>query len=139
MVNRNQTTKEKFDWRASTATLDAGDRVLVKRLKTTGGPEKLQSYWENDFYRVMKKHQNLLVYDVIIDNQLSSKVRTLHRNHLMPCNSLPVPEIGTTTLKKTKEKCNSNLQAKVEDLPDSDDYETTEDDDDRPDLEEGYL
>ena len=64
-----------------------GDKVLVKNVKEKGGTGKLKSFWEQQIYEVVSKHENLPVYK--IKPLGSNKVRTLHRNLIMQCNDLP--------------------------------------------------
>ena len=82
------------------AVLSVGDHVLVRNLLEKGGPGKLRSYWEQEIYVIVDRpNDDLPVYDVRKLNG-SGKVRRLHRNLLLLCNCLSVPEICP----KSKEK-----------------------------------
>ena len=66
--------------------------IMYLTVLEKGGPRKLRSYWEQEIY-VIVDHPNddLPVYDVKKLNG-SDKVSRLHRNLLLLCNYLPVPE-----------------------------------------------
>ncbi|XP_038047671.1 uncharacterized protein LOC119721786 [Patiria miniata] len=85
-----------YDRKANSSCLKAGDRVLVRRLALPGGPGKLESYWEKQIHVVIQKKGDMPVYDVQPEDN-SGRVRTLHRNHLLPCECLapdkPEPQI----------------------------------------------
>ena len=80
--------KQRYDRKAHSVTLEPGDRVLVRRLAPPGGPGKLTSYWEGNIYVVVEKKGDLPVYEVKPECGVG-RSRILHRNHLLPCDSLP--------------------------------------------------
>ena len=82
--------KNRLDGRKQAQPLEEGDRVLVKNTET-GGPGKLRSFWEDKVYEVVN-HRSMNVYEVRKIGEPISKTRTLHRNMLMCCNSLPLQE-----------------------------------------------
>ena len=49
-----QRGREAYSRKANTSILEAGDRVLVKRLLERGGPGKLLSFWEDKIYIVIR-------------------------------------------------------------------------------------
>lgn len=89
-----QRGKANYDSKSyGSAVLSVGDHVLVRNLLEKGGPGKLRSYWEQEIYVIVDRpNDDLPVYDVKKLNG-SGKVRRLHRNLLLLCNCLPVPEI----------------------------------------------
>ncbi|XP_060085318.1 uncharacterized protein LOC132564705 [Ylistrum balloti] len=77
------------DVRARHAMLDIGDRVLVKILAFEGR-HKLSNRWESDVYMVIgQENQDIPVYQLRKESG-EGRVRTLHRNHLLPVGSLPI-------------------------------------------------
>lgn len=66
-----------------------GNSVLLHSLKEQGGPGKLQSHWEDTVYVVVsQKSPDIPVYE--IKPERGGKSRTVHRNLLLACDSLPV-------------------------------------------------
>ena len=87
--------KSRFDQRVKPASLEEGDRVLVRNVRLRG-KHKLEDKWEKDIYVVTKRAGDLPVYSVRPETDPSGKVRTLHRDLLLPCGFLPeskVPEL----------------------------------------------
>ena len=89
--------KRNFDKKGILCTiLHAGDRVLVRNLLEKGGPGKLRSYWEDKIYVVnCRISEDSPVYEVRPENG-KGRIRVLHRNLLMQCDSLPIegPIVG---------------------------------------------
>ena len=82
--------KKSYDKRMFGATVQIGDRVLVRNLSERGGTGKLRSYWENEIHVVTKKKdENIPVYGVKPENG-KGKERILLRNLLLPCDHLPL-------------------------------------------------
>ena len=59
-----------------------GDLVLVRQLGLKG-KHKLADKWEDDIYQILDKDTNLPFYKVKKENG-NGRIRTLHRNHLLP-------------------------------------------------------
>lgn len=82
--------KRAYDRRVCSSELHPGDRVLVRNLSKRAGPGKLRSHWEEKIYVVVtRKGTDSPVYTVKPEAR-GGPSRTLHRNMLLPCNSLPV-------------------------------------------------
>lgn len=82
--------KARHDRGFGSAVLKAGDRVLVRNLSERGGPGKLRSYWEDRIHTVVRRmSDDSPVYQVKPEGK-PGKLRTLHRNLLLPCDSLPL-------------------------------------------------
>ena len=109
--------------------VEIGDRVLVRNVREKGGPGKLRSYWESSVYNVIhrKGGSEGVVYDV--QKIGDTEVRTLHRNLLLPCNSLPLQEneIDDILEKRSHVKHKENRK-KVKDADDGDDSDDNVDD-----------
>lgn len=80
--------KTRFDRRVRPSALEEGDRVLVRNVRLRG-KHKLEDKWERDIYVVIKHAGDLPVYTVRPENDSSGKMRTLHRDLLLPCGFLP--------------------------------------------------
>ena len=90
--NMKQTAERRkncYDLRARSTVLSPGDRVLVRNLAPQAGPAKLRSYWENAIYKVVKQCNDSIPVYVLTPENGVGRTRTLHRNHLLPCDSLP--------------------------------------------------
>ena len=82
--------KARYDLNTRAAILQPGDRVLVRVVAPTGN-YKIADRWEAHPYTVVKQvNPNIPVY-VVKQEQGGSSTRTLHRNLLLPFNSLPQP------------------------------------------------
>ena len=86
LASRN---KQSYDRHVNTATLQPGDRVLVRNLSPRGGPGKLRAYWEEQIYTVIRQMGSLPVNEIQPEDQ-NGRRRTIHRNLLLPCNFLPM-------------------------------------------------
>ena len=96
-----------YDRGKQEATLEVGDRVLVRKVGLQG-KQKLADRWEETSYTVCSiPNPSIPVYKVKQEN--GTKVRTLHRNLLLPFNcipvdkTIPVPE-GNTAPKSRVQK-----------------------------------
>ena len=79
-----------YDQKVRHATLQIGDRVLVQNLSERGGPGKLRLHWEDSIYIVVnQKRPYSAVYEVKPE-AIKGPTRTLHRNLLFLCNTLPI-------------------------------------------------
>lgn len=80
--------KSRFDRHVTASKLEAGDRVLVRAVRLRG-KHKLADKWETDVYVVVKQAGDLPVYTLRPENK-EGPLRTLHRDLLLPCGSLPL-------------------------------------------------
>ena len=67
--------------------MEVGDRVLLAN-KGERGKRKLVDRWENTLYVVTEKNSDIHVYK--IRNSSTGQEKTVHRNHIMPVNFLPL-------------------------------------------------
>lgn len=86
--------KKQFDKHIREATLQVGDRVLVRNLRLRQ-KHKLADKWESTVYRVLKQIGNLPVYTVGPEVG-DGPPRTLHRDLLLPCGHLSETDIEST-------------------------------------------
>ncbi|PIK37505.1 hypothetical protein BSL78_25660 [Apostichopus japonicus] len=103
--------KDRYDKRVHCTFLSPGDRVLVKNMAPHEGPAKLRPYWEEHIYIVIKQLlPDVPVYELTPERGKGRK-RTLHRNLLLPCDSLPLeePQPVSRKTKKVKPKKSQNL------------------------------
>ena len=85
--------KEYYDRKANSSVLQTGDRVLVRNLGRFSGPGKLRSHWESKIHVVVRRMSNDgPVYQVRPEGD-KGRLRTLHRNLLLPCDYLPLPTL----------------------------------------------
>ena len=83
---RTSIDKRQRDLKATLEPLEVGGRVLVRNFTERGGPGKSRSIWEQKIYRRKeKKDEDGLVYAVVEEGNPKSRVRILHRNHLLSC------------------------------------------------------
>lgn len=81
--------KTEYDKKICGAVIEVGNRILVKKL-AFDGKHKLADKWETAPYVVLSKpNPDIPVFDVQLEDG-SGRVRTLHRNHLLPIGELPL-------------------------------------------------
>ena len=56
--------KQKYDSKAKSVEIVPGDKVLVKNGRDEGGTGKLRSFWEQNIYEVVSKHEDIPVYKI---------------------------------------------------------------------------
>ena len=110
---KNQKSQEynkgKYDEKVKEIGIKEGDRVLVKNLRETGGTGKLKSRWEHQIFEVVNQQGDLPVYRLRnMDNR--KDVRTLHRNHIMKCEELPLDVFKEVQVEQPKQ--NPKIQRK---------------------------
>ena len=86
---------------AITHRLEIGDRVLIRNMGEKGGPGKLRSYWEQEVYTIVDcKGDSGVVYSVRPENKEKERIRTVHRNMLLPCEHLSSANTETSNVEK---------------------------------------
>ena len=91
--------KQNYDKQLREMLLQPGDRVLVKNVGLQGKC-KLADRWDKTVYRICKRlGQDLPVY-VVRPETGRGRERTLHRNMLLPLQSLPRPRMTRQPLKQ---------------------------------------
>ena len=87
---RRSSDKRQRDLKATLEPLEVGGRILVKNITERGGPGKIRSFWEQKIYRIKEeKDKDGLVYALVEEGNPKSRVRGLHRNHLLSCEQFP--------------------------------------------------
>ncbi|CAB3994184.1 Retrovirus-related Pol poly from transposon opus [Paramuricea clavata] len=82
--------KKLYDRRIRSSELRPADRVLVRNLSKRDKPCKLRTHWEDKIHVVVtRRGEDSPVYTVKPESS-DGPSRTLHRNMLLPCSSLPV-------------------------------------------------
>ena len=106
----NRRQKVLYDRRVKGLKIEAGDRVLVRVCKHKGkGTHKIADRWEQRPYLVLSQPDpNTPVFRVQLDGDRRAKVRTIHRNLLLPVTTrwgltktpdpLATPELDGTEL-----------------------------------------
>ncbi|CAB4026003.1 Retrovirus-related Pol poly from transposon 412 [Paramuricea clavata] len=96
--------RKQSDKRVRSTVLLPGDRVLVRNLSPRGGPGKIRAFWEEEIHVVVsRKNPESPVYDIKPESG-KGKIRTLHRNLLLPCDYLPTATPETKRVEKVKER-----------------------------------
>ena len=81
--------KEHYDRKVRGATVQVGDRVLVRNLSLRG-KQKLANKWEDEIHLVLEQPTNGFPVFVVKREDGIGRRRTLHRNMLLPVNYLPI-------------------------------------------------
>lgn len=82
--------KANYDKKVLGRDLQPGDRVLLRNLTHRGGTGKIQSYWEDQVFRVKnRKGNDSPVHQISPENRVG-RDRVVHRNLLLPCDHLPL-------------------------------------------------
>ncbi len=115
--------KINYDAGLLSSVLRKGDRVLVKNRSERGGPGKLRSYWEPDIHIVVRRVRDSPVYEVRREDGRGD-TRTLHRNMLMQCESLPVMEKSQEKRIRVRKKGRTKITLPDKDSSSDDEYET---------------
>ena len=80
--------------------LQVGDRVLMKNVTPRGGPGKLRSFWEPNVYRILSLVGETGVVYQIQREDGKGRIKTIHRNLLLPCEHLQSPSALSNPAKK---------------------------------------
>ena len=80
--NARQNQKRLYDRNTRGIMPQIGHLVLVRQLGLQG-KHKLADKWEDNIYQILDKDTNLPFYKVKKENG-NGRIRTLHRNHLLP-------------------------------------------------------
>jgi hypothetical protein len=119
--------KALYDKKVRGATVNVGDYVLVRKVGIIG-KHKLANVWEDDPYFVSSQPDPSIPVFVVKEVG-KRKLRTLHRNMLLPINFLPLPdELNKTEQNTPIVKTNPTTQVHTD--SDADDETGTESDSD---------
>eukprot|EP00794_Sanderia_malayensis_P004193 gene4193-4752_t len=80
--------KHQADKRIRSSVLKPGDQVLIRNMSPHVGPGKLRAYWEQDIYEVVKRQNEDSPVYTIKPRDKPGRLRTVHRNLLLPCPEL---------------------------------------------------
>lgn len=119
--------KTRFDKHVTNSSLEVNDRVLVRNVRLRG-KHKLADKWESEVYVVVKRAADLPVYTVRPENK-DGPLRVLHRDLLLPCGFLPIPEISSPTLTKPTSKSRTRQNPGIPPSDDDNSFADSEDED----------
>ena len=122
--NSNAQSKNLYDKRVRSSVLEPGDRVLVRNLSQRGGPGKLRSFWEPNVHKVLERVGDSPVYKIVSERDPSSKIRTLHRNLLLPCDELPLEDPKQSDQRQQRRKKETTRRANQVEPRQSDDSDS---------------
>ena len=117
--------KHYYDQKVRNATVEVGDRVLVKKVGIKG-KHKFADIWEPYIYVVVKQPMpGIPVYSVQKEGS-NAKPKLLHHNMLLPFYGLPVPEKSASEDEEEAVMPSSETEVS-EDTTDSDSSSDTDD------------
>lgn len=120
----SERNKRNYDNKVRSSVLHEGDRVLVRNMTPRGGTGKLRNHWEDCIHKVIRQvGKDMPIYEVAPEQGKGRGSRILHRNLLLPCDSLPL-EIQLTPAKlkrKTKAQTSKAKEVTDQEEDDSDD------------------
>ena len=94
--------------------LQVDDRVLVRNITPRECSSKLKLFWKQTIYIIEEvKEPGGLVYSVREQDKPNRKSRTLHRDNIMPCHTLPQSnQYSTTKIDITSRRNNFKLKTR---------------------------
>ena len=122
-----QRQKKHYDLKIRGAHLEPGDRVLIRNVAFKG-PHKLEDRWQEKIYLVTEQpDSNIPVYHVKREDGFGD-IKTLHRNLLLPVNSLPIEKDDVTNnmTKNVNEKLNKTVECDTLEIQQESDSDTSE-------------
>ena len=97
---------------------------------TEGGPGKICSFWEQKIYWIKeKKDEDGLVYPVVEEGNLNSRVRVLQKNHLLSCEQFPVFTEGKSYRKQQQQQQQQQTQQQYFNKETTDTWDSSDDSD----------
>ena len=82
--NRNQ-----YNWKVPGNDIVTEGKVLLQYILEKDSTGKLRAHWESTIYRVVRKEENLPVYNIQQENSKGISTKKVHRNIIIPFNLLP--------------------------------------------------
>lgn len=94
--------------------MQVDDRVLVRNITPRECSSKLKLFWKQTIYIIEEvKEPGGLVYSVREQDKPNRKSRTLHRDNIMPCHTLPQSnQYSTTKIDITSRRNNFKLKTR---------------------------
>lgn len=115
-------SKKFYNSKVKSSVLQPGDRVLVRNMTPRGGPGKLRNHWEDIVHVVVRQvNENVPVYELKPEKG-QRRSRVLHRNLLLPCDSLPLEIPVRAGQKRRKVLNNKGVEQSEEEEDDADEY-----------------
>ena len=137
-VDKSQSSqKQNYDSKVRGATLDVGDRVLVRNVGLKG-KQKIADKWQDNVYIVLDRpNPELPVFKVGLERG-RGKTRVVHRNMLLPISSIAKSESKATYKKAVSHQKNGQPTVRVE-VSDNESSITAGDEEDSDEGETVYI
>jgi len=112
LVNADK-AKQRYDIRVQEAKLLPGDRCLLRN-NGIKGKHKLSDIWSSDVYVILDQpNLSFPVFRIQKENG-DVGIKTVHRNHLLPCSFLPIQEVQRVSSPEVSDESSTDVDERAE-------------------------